>query len=64
MIRAFALLVLAPLALAACQQTATSPEPSGGGSIAAMGEGYCESPPSDPSDELNWSNLCMPDETR
>jgi hypothetical protein len=61
MTRALALLVFAPLALAACQQNATAPMPSGGSSAGAMGESYCESPPADPADQSTWEQLCMPD---
>jgi len=46
------------LALAACQQTTgTAPVPSGG-SAGAMGESYCEAPPSNPDDMDNWEKLC------
>jgi hypothetical protein len=60
MIRAFALLLLAPMALAACQNTqGQAPAPSGGGSAGAMGEAYCETTPSDPAELANWEQVCM-----
>jgi hypothetical protein len=60
MTRALALLLVAPMALAACQGT-QAPAPSGG-SAGAMGEAYCETRPSDPAEVTNWENLCMPDQ--
>jgi hypothetical protein len=49
------------LALIACQDTTgTAPAPSGG-SAGAMGETYCEAPPSNPSDMEQWNQLCDQD---
>jgi hypothetical protein len=46
------------LALIACQNTTgTAPAPSGG-SAGAMGEHYCEAPPTNPDDMANWNKLC------
>jgi len=53
------ILALVALGLAACNQTST-PAPSGG-SAGAMGEAYCETPPSNPDDMTQWNQLCMPD---
>ena len=57
------LLAVAALALAACAEgnEATSPYPSGGGSVGAEGEGYCDSPPADIDDMSNWEDQCMPE---
>lgn len=54
----YTLLAGSALALLACQDTTgTAPIPSGG-SAGAMGEQYCESPPSNPDDMNNWEKLC------
>ena len=59
-----ALIAVAALALAACAQgnDQTSPYPSGGGSVGAEGEGYCDSPPANIDDMETWENQCMPDQ--
>jgi hypothetical protein len=52
------LLVGTALALLACQNTTgTAPVPSCG-SAGAMGEGYCDSAPSNPDDYDQWMKLC------
>ena len=52
------LLAGSAFALLACQDTTgTAPVPSGG-SAGAMGESYCEVPPSNPDDMANWNKLC------
>ena len=54
----YLLLAAGAVALLACQNTTgTAPVPSGG-SAGAMGESYCESPPSNPDDMANWNKLC------
>lgn len=59
-LRHYLLLVGGALALLACQNTTgTAPVPSGG-SAGAMGEQYCEAPPSDPDAMTEWNRLCSP----
>jgi len=59
------MLALVALGLSACNQTtgaangADEMAPSGG-SAGAMGEAYCEKPPSDPDDMTQWNQLCSP----
>jgi len=54
----YLLLAAGAVALLACQNTTgTAPVPSGG-SAGAMGESYCETPPSNPDDMANWEKLC------
>ena len=56
--RAYAVLAGSAFALLACQNTTgTAPAPSGG-SAGAMGEAYCEAPPSNPDEMSNWNKLC------
>jgi len=64
------ILALIGFGLAACNQNA-GPAASGadgaapsGGSAGAMGEAYCEKPPSNPEDMTQWNELCMPDSSR
>lgn len=60
----YLLLTGGALVLLACQDTTgTAPVPSGG-SAGAMGESYCEVPPSDPDDMANWERLCDEDGRR
>lgn len=44
--------------LIACQQATGTAPVSSGGSAGAMGESYCEAPPSNPDDMSNWNKLC------
>lgn len=55
---------LAALMLVACNQTTGTgevPDAPSGGSAGAMGEAYCEKPPSNPDDMTQWNKLCFPD---
>ena len=60
------ILALATLGLAACHpatapvtNAATGVAPSGG-TAGAMGEAYCETPPANPDDMTQWTELCQP----
>jgi hypothetical protein len=55
---AYGLLAASALALLACQNTTgTAPVPTGG-SAGAMGEGYCETVPTNPDELEQWNELC------
>ena len=54
----YLLLAGSALALLACQDTTGTAPAASGGSAGAMGESYCEAPPTNPDDMENWNRLC------
>jgi hypothetical protein len=55
---AYGLLGASALVLLACQNTTGTETTSTGGSAGAMGEGYCETVPTDPEALEQWNQLC------
>lgn len=51
----------AGLAVAACAQGSDPEMMASGGAAGDQGPGYCETPPSDPTQQERWNELCFPD---